>query len=101
MPRTVIRGGFAAAVALAAAGLAPSAQAYQMGDIAWHNRPDDCWMVVDGDVFVLTDYLNEHRGEPENLEQWCGKDATDAFAGRKARRAARAILDYRIGSLDE
>ena len=50
-------------------GEAPKAEAkvangkmYDLEEVKKHTREDDCWLVVDGDVFDVTDFLDEHPG---------------------------------------
>lgn len=76
---------------------------YTLADVQRHATADNCWMLVDASVYVLTDYLTEHQGEPRDLAEWCGKDATDLFArpNRELRRTLNAIVPYRIGGLAE
>jgi len=35
---------------------------YDLEEVKKHTREDDCWLVVDGDVFDVTDFLDEHPG---------------------------------------
>jgi L-lactate dehydrogenase (cytochrome) len=30
--------------------------------VSEHNTPDDCWIVVDNQVWNVTDFLDEHPG---------------------------------------
>lgn len=32
--------------------------------ISEHNNPEDCWIVVDKQVWDVTDFLDEHPGGP-------------------------------------
>lgn len=32
--------------------------------ISQHSSPDDCWIVVDNQVWDMTDFLEEHPGGP-------------------------------------
>jgi cytochrome b involved in lipid metabolism len=33
-----------------------------MDEIMKHRKPDDCWNVIDGDVYDMTQYINGHPG---------------------------------------
>ena len=35
-------------------------------EIKRHNSPDDCWIVVDGKVWDITDFAPEHPGGGES-----------------------------------
>lgn len=89
------------AIAWSGAAQAQKSGGYTLADVGRHATPDDCWMVVGDDVLVVTDYLPGHRGVPEDLADWCGKDATALFdgLGKAGRKTLRAILDYRVGGL--
>ncbi|KAL4995212.1 FMN-dependent dehydrogenase-domain-containing protein [Aspergillus recurvatus] len=48
-------------------------------DILRHSTSDDCWVVIQGEVWDLTAFANEHPGGPSIIVKYAGKDATDAF----------------------
>ncbi|KAJ3194439.1 hypothetical protein HK101_002708 [Irineochytrium annulatum] len=48
-------------------------------DVASHNTRDDCWMVIEGKVYDITRFLDEHPGGEEVLLEQAGTDATEAF----------------------
>ncbi len=80
---------------------------YTMEEVAKHNTKDDCWMVIDGDVYDVTDFIASHPGGPSIL-QGCGKDATELFEtrpmGSKTPHSsnARGLKEkYEIGELAE
>lgn len=52
---------------------------YSLSEVAKHNKPDDLWMVIHGEVFDLTLYLDYHPGGAKKLMLGAGKDATDLF----------------------
>ncbi|MBA0556322.1 hypothetical protein Golob_026432 [Gossypium lobatum] len=35
---------------------------YTMEEASQHNTKDDCWVVIDGKVYDVTPYLDEHPG---------------------------------------
>lgn len=35
--------------------------------VSGHNTPDDCWIVVDKQVWDVTDFLEEHPGGPASM----------------------------------
>lgn len=37
-------------------------QKLSVQQIAQHNTPEDCWIVVDNQVWDVTDFLDEHPG---------------------------------------
>lgn len=52
---------------------------YTMDDVAKHNKPTDCWMVVNGEVLDVTKFLDEHPGGREALLLFAGRNATEEF----------------------
>lgn len=48
-------------------------------EISWHNESDDCWIVVDGQVWDITSFAPEHPGGPGIIYKYAGRDATAAY----------------------
>ncbi|OJI99648.1 hypothetical protein ASPVEDRAFT_39052 [Aspergillus versicolor CBS 583.65] len=48
-------------------------------DVLPHSTPDDCWVGINGEIWDLTSFLNEHPGGPSIILKHAGRDATDAF----------------------
>ena len=49
-----------------------------MQEVAQHNKAGDCWMVLQGKVFDVTDYVKRHPGGKVILKA-AGKDGTALF----------------------
>ncbi|MDP2827608.1 MAG: cytochrome b5 domain-containing protein [Sulfuricellaceae bacterium] len=86
------------------AGLAE--KTYSQAEIPSHNREDDCWIAIEGHVYDITPYLPDHPTEPEIIQPWCGKEATQAWLTKnKARphspRASQLLEKYRAGKWAE
>ncbi|KAJ4760107.1 Cytochrome b5 [Rhynchospora pubera] len=74
---------------------------YTMKEVAEHNSDDDCWIVVDGKVYDVTSYLDDHPGGADVLISATGKDATEEFEDAGHSKDARnQMKDYCIGELD-
>ncbi len=79
---------------------------YTLEDVAPHSKAEDCWIVIEGNVYDMTPYIQKqiHPGGAAILFG-CGKDATAVFNLRpKDKKAhsqnARNILkDYFLGAL--
>jgi len=50
-------------------------------EVAKHNKPDDAWIIVDGDVYDVTKFAGVHPGGTQILLEYAGKDATEDFYG--------------------
>ncbi|KAI3970738.1 hypothetical protein MKX01_024385 [Papaver californicum] len=70
-------------------------------EAAEHNTKDDCWVVVDGKVYDVSDYLDEHPGGDNVLLKAAGRDATDEFddAGH-SKSAIDLMKGFCIGEVD-
>ncbi|KAJ3669790.1 hypothetical protein LUZ60_010114 [Juncus effusus] len=74
---------------------------YSMKEVAEHNSDDDCWIVVDGKVYDVSSYLDEHPGGGDVLISATGKDATEEFEEAGHSRDAKELMkDFCIGELD-
>lgn len=50
-------------------------------EVAKHNKADDAWIIVDGDVYDVTRFAGVHPGGTNILLEYAGKDATEDFFG--------------------
>ncbi|KAF8775615.1 hypothetical protein HU200_004392 [Digitaria exilis] len=74
---------------------------YSMKEAALHNTPEDCWVVVDGKIYDVTKYLEDHPGGADVLLEATGKDATEEFDDAGHSKSAKELMqDYFIGELD-
>jgi len=48
-------------------------------DVAQHATADDCWSVVNGNVYELTQWISGHPGGSSAIESMCGIDASTMF----------------------
>ena len=61
-------------------------------EISQHNTKTDCWVVVDGVVYDMTDFLDDHPGGKRLPVKHSGKDVTEiwnSFHGEAACSAAK------------
>lgn len=69
-------------------------------EIAKHSNLSSCWMIINGNVYNVTSYVNQHPGGVAAITQYCGKDGTAAFEGLPHSTSARQLLaNFYIGSL--
>ena len=70
-------------------------------EVARHNSPDDCWIVVGGEVYDITQYLPLHPAGASIVVPFCGKDATDVFLNTHSTHAYTLLERYHIGRLGD
>ncbi|KAG5439628.1 hypothetical protein PCK2_000762 [Pneumocystis canis] len=61
-------------------------------EVAQHVKKEDLYMVIDGMVYNVTPFMNEHPGGEEVLLDLAGQDATEAFEDVGHSDEARDIL---------
>jgi cytochrome b involved in lipid metabolism len=70
-------------------------------EVANHNNKDDCWIIVDGKVYDVTDYIDEHPGGDSILNN-AGGDSTVGVHGPQHPASMWDVLKlYYIGDLNE
>lgn len=79
----------------------PPPQLITLEEVSKHATGKDCWMVIHGKVYNVTDFLDEHPGGDEVMISSSGKDATEDFEDVGHSTAARKQLDdYYVGEYD-
>lgn len=48
-------------------------------EVAKHNHAKDCWVIVNGRAYDVTEFLPEHPGGQKIILKYAGKDATEEF----------------------
>ncbi|KAL2802344.1 hypothetical protein BJX63DRAFT_440984 [Aspergillus granulosus] len=78
-----------------------SPTSYTLADVARHSSPNDLWIVIEGNVYDVTDYCEDHPGGDEILRQFAGKNATTEFqdAGH-SNDAYMRLKTLLVGSLE-
>ncbi|KAL3481606.1 FMN-dependent dehydrogenase-domain-containing protein [Aspergillus californicus] len=72
-------------------------------EVSSHSTPDDCWIVVDNQVWDVTDFLDKHPGGPTIILKYAGRDATKAYSEVHTPGLLKAELapEHYKGKLDE
>jgi cytochrome b involved in lipid metabolism len=82
-----------------------AAESYTASEVVQHNSASDCWMIINKNVYNITDYLVTHDKEMD-IRSWCGKDATDDYNTKNGRgkghsgKAENILGQFLIGSLN-
>jgi cytochrome b involved in lipid metabolism len=51
-------------------------------EVALHATTDDCWASIHGNVYDLTEWVNDHPGGSIYIQSICGKDGTDLYSAQ-------------------
>ncbi|KAM3308945.1 cytochrome b5 [Capsicum chacoense] len=71
-------------------------------EVAKHNKTKDCWLIINGKVYDVTPFMEDHPGGDEVLLSATGKDATNDFEDVGHSDSAREMMDkYYIGEIDK
>ena len=70
-----------------------------MSEVADHNHERSCWVVINGDIYDVTEFLSNHPGGTSPLLQYAGKDASIPFRSLHPVGALELIRRYQIGVL--
>lgn len=74
---------------------------YKPAEVLKHNTKDDLWLIIHGNVYDVTKFIDEHPGGEEVLVDVGGTDATDAFEDIGHSEDARETLaTLKLGKLD-
>lgn len=57
----------------------PKSEKLQGDEVAKHNNDGDCWVIVHGRVYDVTEFKEEHPGGKNIILKYAGKDATEAY----------------------
>lgn len=80
-----------------------SARSYTLADVAAHSSGTSCWVAINGNVYDLTNWINQHPGGPERILNICGTDATAAFNAQHGGqgRPAQELAQFYIAPLSQ
>ncbi|VVB15839.1 unnamed protein product [Arabis nemorensis] len=70
-------------------------------EVSKHNQTKDCWLIISGKVYDVTQFMDDHPGGDEVLLSSTGKDATNDFEDVGHSDTAREMMEkYYIGEID-
>jgi len=68
-------------------------------------NPKKCLLIYKGDVFDVTEFLGDHPGGPEIIEDLKGGDISEVFHAEYSHKhsdtALRMLLRYKIGTIED
>ena len=56
-----------------------------LDEIAKHNQPQDCWIIINNQIYGVSDFLTLHPGGAGEITPYCGQDATQAYQTKGGR----------------
>lgn len=77
-------------------------KSYTLDEVAKHNQPTDCWLVINSKVINPTQFIAEGKHPNDSILKGCGKDATLMFENipkHQGPRPQEALKQYEIGVL--
>ncbi len=77
----------------------PTPTGYTLAQVSAHGNKSSCWTAIEGQVYDITNYINQHPGGSAILRS-CGVDGTRMFNGVGAHRGSiGGLASYIIGPL--
>lgn len=82
-----------------------SQKLYTWEEILKHNKESDCWIVIDGNVVDVTDWLAKHPGGSDTISQMATRDVSNMFEAIQAhhKNGGAATKEWKsrvIGKVD-
>ncbi|KAE8183789.1 hypothetical protein CF336_g8042 [Tilletia laevis] len=66
-----------------------------------HSTQEDLWLLINGEVYNVSSFMDEHPGGDEVLLSEAGKDATEAFEDVGHSDDARKLLPpLKVGEIE-
>ena len=77
-----------------------------VAEVAKHNTANNCWQIINGNVYNLTSLVNSHSGGSAAILQTCGQDGSVGFNTKYSNGShsgsARSILQsFLVGPLNQ
>lgn len=78
-----------------------TATSYTLAQVALHKDATSCWTAINGKVYDVTSWINQHPGGPEAILSICGSDGSAAFNAQHGgqRRPESELANFYIGPL--
>lgn len=65
--------------------------------VSKHCTKDDCWIIIDSNVYDVTKFMQQHPGGEKVLLQVGGKDATKQFYSLHQKSVLQKYNSFKVG----
>ncbi|MBI4943376.1 MAG: cytochrome b5 domain-containing protein [Actinobacteria bacterium] len=73
---------------------------YTRAQVASHSSTSNCWSIVEGKVYDLTQWVSRHPGGSKGIAEMCGGNGGEFLEEHARDAAARQVLaGYQVGVL--
>jgi predicted heme/steroid binding protein len=74
---------------------------YTLSEVAAHSTPGDCWSAINGKVYDLTRWIDQHPGGPQQIIDLCGTDGSAGFDAQHGGQARpeQELAQFLVGSV--
>ena len=77
------------------------AKSYSLTDVSAHRDASSCWTAINGKVYDVTSWTDQHPGGRQAILSICGTDGSSAFNGQHGgqKRPESELTNFFIGNL--
>lgn len=68
-------------------------------EVSKHSQNDDCYLIINNNVYDVSSYISYHPGGARNITSRCGDELTGIFARIHSNRAWDLLKKYKIGTI--
>lgn len=88
---------------LSARSQSASSTSYTLAEVAGHNSASSCWTAINGKVYDVTSWINQHPGGPDAILSLCGTDGSAVFNTQHGgqHRPASELAGFYIAGLSQ
>eukprot|EP01132_Coremiostelium_polycephalum_P007902 gene7902-9723_t len=69
-------------------------------EVAIHNKEDDLWLIIDGKVYNVTEYVDKHMGGLAIMRN-AGKDSSEGFRNQHPDKVRQILDEFYMGVLQK
>ncbi len=76
-------------------------KSFTLAEVALHAVENDCYSAINGKVYDLGAWVNQHPGGDKNILKICGKDGSAAYSGQHGgeQKPEQILAGFEIGIL--